>query len=481
MRFCFGDFELDTTTFELRRAGMRVHLEPQAFDVLAHLIRHRDRVVGKEELLDQIWGDRFVSVSALTSRIKQIRRGLGDAGRVQRHIKTSHGRGYRFASELTVIERRGADATPSCTPVARHNLPAERTPLFGRETAISEVAAALGGHRQVSLLGIGGSGKTRLAVAAARRLLDRFPDGVWFVDLVAARGAHSVEAAVAQAAGLSPPAGDLRRQLTRLLAARTTLIVLDNAEHVRHELADLVDHLLDHTAAPRFLVTSRAPLDLPDERRIPVEPLATAELTAPAVELFRCAAERSGVAVDGGDRPTARRICQRLDGLPLAIELAAAQLRALTPDDVAHRLDQRFELLHARRGSRWQRHASLRSVLENTWALLDPRDSELLSQLAGLPGPFDLVDVERCGAGLAPGEAAGAIVRLIDLSLVVPSTPNGFTLPESVRLFANREVSRARPGRHPRPARESVELCAQLPGVRADAVDEVGLAAVGER
>jgi predicted ATPase/DNA-binding winged helix-turn-helix (wHTH) protein len=448
VRFVFGEFELDITTFELLRAGMRVHLEPQAFDVLAYLVRHRDRVVGKEELLDEVWGDRFVSVSALTSRIKQVRRALGDAGRLQRYITTSHGRGYRFAAELTVAERPGlapaGEVTAPCAPVARHNLPTERTPLFGREAAISNVAVALGRHRQVSLLGIGGSGKTRLALAAARRLLDRFPDGVWFVDLVPARDAGSVEAAVAHVAGLPTPAGDVRQQLARTLATRAALFVLDNAEHVRDELADLVDHLLDHTTAPRFLVTGRVPLDLPDERRIPVEPLASTELTAPAVELFRCAAERFGAAVAAGDRATARRICEQLDGLPLAIELAAAQLRALTPDGVAHRLDQRFELLQARRGRRWQRHASLRSVLENTWALLDARDGELLRRLAALPGPFDLVDVEQCSADLAPGEAAGLIVRLIDHSLVVPADVNRFTLPESVRLFANRQTGRAR-------------------------------------
>ena len=207
--------------------------------------------------------------------------------------------------------------------------------------------------------------------------------------------------------GLPAPAGDVRQQLARTLAARAALFVLDNARHVRDELADLVDHLLDHTTAPRFLMTSRVPLDLPDERRIPVEPLGSAELTAPAVELFRCAAERFGAAVASGDGATARRICEQLDGLP-------------------------------------QRHASLRSVLENTWALLDARDSELLRRLAALPGPFDLVDVEQCGADLAPGEAAGLIVRLIDHSLVVPADTNRFTLPESVRLYANREVGRAR-------------------------------------
>jgi predicted ATPase/DNA-binding winged helix-turn-helix (wHTH) protein len=433
MRVRFEDFELDTTTFELRRAGVPVHMEPQAFDVLAYLIRHRDRVVSKEELLDEVWGDRFVSASALTSRVKQIRRALGEGGRVQHHIRTLHGRGYRFATELTVADR--ADGTPGAeadTSIggadAGYTLPAERTPLFGREAAISDVVGALGGHRLVTLLGIGGSGKTRLAVAVARRLLDRFPDGVWFVDLVPARDGRAVETAVAHAAGLALSAGDVRRQLARVLAPRAALFVLDNAEHVRNELADLLDHLLDHTTAPRFLVTSRVPLDLPDERRVPVGPLEFGDLAAPAVELFLSAADRFGAAVAAGDRPTARRICHHLDGLPLAIELAAAQLRVLWPDDVAHRLDQRFELLQARRGSRWERHASLRSVLESTWALLDAREAELLGRLAAFPGPFRLVDVEQRCADLAPGEAAGTMARLVDHSLIVSADTDRFTL-----------------------------------------------------
>jgi predicted ATPase/DNA-binding winged helix-turn-helix (wHTH) protein len=449
MRVWFEDFELDTTTFELRRDGVPVHLEPQAFDVLAHLIRHRDRVVSKEELLDEVWGDRFVSVSALTSRVKQIRRALGEGGRVQHHIRTMHGRGYRFITELTAAG--DVDGTPGAGAGAitrdagtGHTLPTERTPLFGREAAISDVVCALDGHRLVTLLGIGGSGKTRLAVAAARRLLERFPDGVWFVDLVPTRDGRSVETAVAHAAGLALSAGDVRGQLARVLAPRVALFVLDNAEHVRNEVADLLDDLLDHTTAPRFLVTSRVPLDLPDECRVPVQPLEFADLAAPAVELFVSAAERSGAAVAAGDRPAAQRICHHLDGLPLAIELAAAQLRVLSPDDVAHRLDERFELLQARRGRRWERHASLRSVLASTWALLDAREAELLGRLAAFPGPFRLVDIEQRCADLAPGETAATMARLVDHSLVVSADADRFTVLESVRLFANRQADSRR-------------------------------------
>ncbi|MFI0350188.1 ATP-binding protein [Actinomadura sp. 9N407] len=439
-RFVFSGFHLDGTTFELRREGRAVPLEPQVFDVLMYLVRHRDRVVPKEELLDQVWGDRFVSDSALTSRIKQVRKALGDDGRRQRFVRTVHGRGYRFAAEVVRADGdAGLDSpgtrAPAVAPPVRHNLPAERTPLFGRDEQIAEVAELVERERLVSLLGLGGAGKTRLACAVGRRALDGFPDGVWFVDLTPAGGEHSVATTIARAAGLALDAGETRAQLARLLERRA-LFVLDNCEHVRGAVASTVDHLLDRTAGPRFLVTSREPLDLLDERRVRVEPLDAGEVSAPAVELFRSAAERFGAAVDERDVPIAHRICRDLDGLPLAIELAAAQLRVLRPTEVADRLDHRFELLRARRGPGHERHASLVSVLEGTWALLDGDERDLLGLLAAFPGPFDLEDVEQVGSGLVPGAAARTLAQLTDRSLVVAAPADGrFRLLETVRLF----------------------------------------------
>jgi len=428
VRVSFAGFDLDTTTFELRRDGVPVPMEPQAFDVLAYLVRHRDRVVRKSELLDAVWGDRFVSDSALTSRIKRVRQALGDDGRSQRWVKTVHGRGYRFAADVSEI------AVP-----AAHNLPAERTPLFGRTQAIAEVGTLLGTHRLVSLLGIGGTGKTRLAAAAGREALDRFPDGVWFVDLVSANDRRSVDTALAQAAGVALSPGGARPQLARALADRDALFILDNCEHVRDDVAATLDHLLEHTSAPRFLVTSREPLGLPDERRVPVPPLTFDGPSAPAVMLFLACAERFGAPVPESDHGIVQRICRHLDGLPLAIELAAAQLRLLPPAEVADRLDQRFDLLRVRH-SRRERHESLTSVLESSLAMLDAEERDLLGRLAAFPGPFDLADTEQLCDDLPPGTAAALLARLVECSLVarVSAGERRFRLLETVRLFARR-------------------------------------------
>lgn len=470
----FDEFELDPVRLELRREGERVALEPQVFDVLAYLVHHADRVVPKTELLDEVWGSRFVSESALTSRIKSARQALGDDGRTQRYIRTAHGRGYRFVA--AVIDDGVRDVTGSALHSAssRSNLPVDRTPLFGREDDIAVVADALTGNRLVSLLGIGGTGKTRLAVAAARATASEFREGTWFVDLVPLADSRSIEIALAEAVGLGV-VGDrgVLDQLAAVLTDREVLVVFDNAEHVASEVSAVLDALLERTVAPRFLVTSRVPLGLPDERRLVVDPLAVDAIAddasddpsrsaggggetiapgvhavhpvdgapvSPAVALLLAAAERFGAPLQGIGPADARRICRHLDGLPLAIELAAAQLRHLDAAALAARLDRRFDVLTDRVRPGRERHASLQAVLADTWGALETPERVLLEQLAAFPATFtldDLVDLAAADAASVPRDVETALGGLVDRSLVVREAgrTSRYRLLETVKLF----------------------------------------------
>jgi predicted ATPase/DNA-binding winged helix-turn-helix (wHTH) protein len=456
----FDEFELDPARFELRRDGQRVALEPQVFEVLAYLVAHADRVVTKHELLDEVWGSRFVSESALTSRIKTARQALGDDGRTQRYIRTVHGRGYRFVAPRTDGAASGGGGLLGLAS-GHGNLPVDRTPLFGRDADVGCVGDAVAEHRLVSLLGIGGTGKTRLAIAAARALGEDFPDGTWFVDLVPVADTRGIELALADTVRLGL-GGDrpVRDQLAALLAARRALFVLDNAEHVADELTIVLDHLLEHTTAPRFVVTSRVPLGLPDERRLPIDPLAldpddgaddSADRSrSPALALLTSAAERFGAPLADTDPDVLRRICRSLDGLPLAIELAAAQLRHLDAEALADRLDRRFDVLADRLRPGRERHASLQAVLTDTWEALDAAERELLEQLAAFPTTFaldDLVALTAVGAAASPpADVELALGGLVDHSLVVREAGrvSRYRLLETVKRFTRQQCEPAR-------------------------------------
>jgi predicted ATPase/class 3 adenylate cyclase len=323
---------------------------------------------------------------------------------------------------------------------ARHNLPTERSPLVGRKAEIEQIAGWVTEHRLVTLLGIGGTGKTRLAAAAAAELADRFTDGVWFVNLVPASGVGEVVEAIATAAGLQVGGRDVVEALAELISDRDMLIVLDNCEHITDDVADVVDLLMISTTAPRFIATSREPLQLIGERQVHVAPLSVdRDLAAPAIELFTAAARLVDVAVGADDVELVAHICEQLDGLPLSLELAAAQLRQLSLGELAERLDRRFELLSQRRGGRGRRQASLLGVLEDSWQMLDQPEHELLRLLAAFPAGFDVQGVEGAAGDLSVGIPANTLGGLIDRSLVAPSDDGRHKLLETVKLFARQQ------------------------------------------
>jgi predicted ATPase/DNA-binding winged helix-turn-helix (wHTH) protein len=452
--YTFEQFKLDLGSFSLHAGTDEISLEPQVMSLLTYLVQHCDSVVSRDELLDELWGHRYVSDSTVATQIKALRKALGDDGRNQRIIKTVHGRGYRLVSPVTRV-RSVPQAAPVVTTNRTSNLGYERTKLIGRDADLKRCIEALDSYRLVSLLGIGGAGKTRLAKAVGRAVQPDYPAGVWFVDLVPVRDGAGIDTAIASAMGISVQAGEARSQIAQAVRERRVLFILDNCEHIEDEVAAALDYLLEHTLEPRFLVTSRDPIDLADELRFFIAPLPVHQDNgvAPAVELFILTAERHGIPGELLNTEQVQQICARLDGLPLAIELAAAQLKQLTIDELAERLDRRFELLAGRQREGSHRQDSLIRVVENTWQLLDAEEQRLLGQLAAFPGQFTVNDIEEVFAGELPHGISFAMSRLVELCLLSRTSRSGgwWRLLETVRLFvlekqslAEREQNRQR-------------------------------------
>ncbi len=444
--FAFDDFEIDLASFALRGTAGEISLEPQVLSLLAYFVQHPDVLVTKDELLDELWGHRYVSDSAVATQIKTLRKALGDDGRNQRIIKTVHGKGYRFA---VPVHQSGQAQQP--IPAPRHqadrtsNLGYERTKLIGRGDELSRCIAALDDYRLVTLLGIGGTGKTRLAKAVGRAVQDRYPDGVWFVDLVPVRDRAGIDTAIASVMGISVNEGESRTHIAAAVRNSKVLFILDNCEHIEDDVAAALDFYLEHTEAPDFLATSRDPIDLADELRFFIDPLSvhSEQGIAPAVELFLLTAERHGLTEQSPDVARVEQICEHLDGLPLAIELAAAQLKQLTLDELSERLDRRFELLAGRQREGSHRQESLARVVENTWDLLDSEEQRLLGQLAVFPGQFTVTDIEEVFADELPNGISFAMSRLVELCLLSRTSRVGawWRLLETVRLFALEKLS----------------------------------------
>jgi predicted ATPase/DNA-binding SARP family transcriptional activator len=345
-------------------------------------------------------------------------------------------------------ERAPAGAAALVQPVvplvsARTNLRAQITSFVGRSEDIARITAVLAGARLVTLTGAGGAGKTRLASEAAARLLDRMPDGVWLVELGSVVDPVDLPQAVlslfgARELGLLAPLGATAvpplERLVEAVGGKQLLLVMDNCEHLVAAVAALVDRLLARCPALRVLATSREPLGLTGEVLHPVGPLAMPQgdvapaeaLRYPAVRLLadRGAAARPGFGVDEATVRPVLRICRALDGMPLAIELAAARLRALTPEQIAARIDDRFRLLAGGGRPALPRHQTLRAVVDWSWDLLGDAERVLLRRLSVFAGGATLEAVERVCAGpglggLAPDEVLYLLAALVDKSLVV--------------------------------------------------------------
>src|ERR1700730_2714114 len=351
----FGPFELSSKERVLRRDGEVLSLGGRALDILIYLAGRPGEVIAKQELIDHVWPDVTVEEGSIRVHVAAIRKALGDGQFGNRYISNIKGRGYSFVGNVVSL----AGGTESRSAKFRHQGRLSLRPIMmvGRELVVGEVKDKLRDGRFVTLLGPGGIGKTTIALAVGRAAAEEFGGEVYFVDLEGLTDPRHVEAAVATSLGLPLKSNDPGLELVDLVRSRKLLLILDSCEHVIEAVALVAEQLYQETEQVHLLTTSREPLKVEGEHCCRVLPLdcppdgseqtANAVLRYPAVQLFlRCVAARAGSFVlTDEEAPLVAEMCRKLDGMPLAIELAAGQVATLGIRNTVARLMSRLELL----------------------------------------------------------------------------------------------------------------------------------------
>ena len=449
-----GRFQIDLELRTLWCDSERVPLGSRAFDILAMVAKAGGRLVTKDELMDAVWPNTIVEENNIQVHLSALRKILGADRDL---ILTVPGRGYQL------VQRHRAASVAASSPQAPHAshapagrpLPPLRMQLVGREADVVQIRSMLAHTRVLTLVGAGGIGKTSLAVEAARQaaadVTEPFTEPVWFVELATLGTRDEVLAAIAQACGLPVEhATPGLAQIASALAGRR-LLVLDNAEHVIEHVAEAVEVLAAMNADLRMLVTSREPLRIMAEAVFRVEPLDVPQpgsadadiLRRSAVNLFllRANSMQREVATDSAELRLVGEICRRLDGIPLALELAAARVVTLGVVGVYQRLDDRLAILAGGYRTALPRHQTLRATFDWSFALLDAKSQALFRRSAVFGGvfSFEAMCAVACDASLTVADAIIAISELLAKSLVnveFDGPVARYRLSESTRAYA---------------------------------------------
>jgi predicted ATPase/DNA-binding winged helix-turn-helix (wHTH) protein len=450
----FGRFRALPHRRELLADGRPIKIGGRAFDVLMALIEARGAVVAKDALMQSVWPDRIVEDNSLQAQISVLRAAFGAEREL---IRTVAGRGYQFIGEIRVVpaspdEPSDAAADPAAI-LPPTNLPEPVSELIGRDDDLDEILGLAAAHRLVTLTGAGGIGKTRLSLAVARPLLPQFADGVWAIELAPLADPELVPVAVATALGVELASGMASPlSVATALRSKQLMLVLDNCEHVVDVAARMAESLLRTNPAARVIATSREPLRAEGEWVYPVPPLAVpAEdgangedpLRYGAVRLFveRARAAAPHFSPDPPVMAAIAGVCRRLDGIPLAIELAAARAAALGIEGVAARLGNRFRLLAGGHRTAMPRHQTLRATLDWSYELLTEPERVVLRRLAIFAGGFTLQAARAVAADdeIAAPEVVDCVANLVEKSLVAVDAGGArarYRLLETTRAYA---------------------------------------------
>ena len=438
----FERFELNMAERTLTVEGRPVALGARAFDLLTALVERRDRVVTKGELLDVAWPGLVVEENNLQVQVSVLRKVLGASA-----IATIAGRGYRLTASPLVAPAAAPQALGSA-PV-RTNLPPSLTRFIGRDSALVDGERLLKRSRLLTLTGIGGCGKTRLALEMARRQLDGFADGVWFIDLAPVQDPTRVASVVAAVLGIrESQTMPMREHLQAHVAARQMLFIIDNCEHLLDAVADIVDALLGAGAGIRIVATSREAFGVAGEQIYPVRSLSLPTgLGVAAVrdsESAQVFVDRAGLfvpdfALDDTNAPLVAEICRRLDGIALAIELAAARVALLSVEEIRDRLDDRFRLLSG--GTRaLPRHQTLQAVMLWSYTTLSAAEQALFRRLSVFVGGWTLAAAASVAGSGDEHQTLELLTALHQKSLLTidrdGKAPPRYGMLETVRQYA---------------------------------------------
>jgi len=429
----------------------------------ADLVHELESLAAEEPLHERIAGQLMQALCAAGRQAdalavyERVRRRLDDELGVppSAELQAVHLAVVRGDAPASAVSVPSAPAPPA----SQSNLPVRLTSFVGREREVARVGALLATHRLLTLVGAGGAGKTRLAEELAQRAAGELSEGAWLVELAPVADGEAIVPSILASLGLreveligsrSPAAGaDALDRLIDLLADREALVVLDNCEHLLQDAARVADRLLGSCPRLRLLCTSREPLGITGEMIVPLAPLelpdagitADQALAVPAIRLFadRAATASAGFVVDADTVTDVVEVCRRVDGLPLAIELAAARLRSMTLPQLAARLDDRFRLLTGGSPTAMARQRTLRAVVDWSWDLLDQRERALLRRLSVFSGPVTLetAEVVCSDQAVSEGEVFDLLCALVDKSLLQIADAEGvrYRLLETIREY----------------------------------------------
>jgi non-specific serine/threonine protein kinase len=456
MNYALGPFLLDLAGGVLLHEGRPVPLGPRAVAVLATLVGCADRYVTKDDILAAAWPSLVVEESNLATQVSAIRRALRIVPGADRWIETLPKRGYRFVGPVEPISEHPRNANAIARP--KPSVPHPVSSFVGREREAGEIASLLQHRRLITVVGVGGAGKTRLALEVARIVSSRFRDGAVFLDLAPIDDGAAIVDVAARALNVKPASGESLRDALRIdVAPRELLLIVDNCEHVVDACAALVHEWLREGRGIHVLATSRESLHVDGEQLYPIMGLAVppdrtlAQVRASeAARLFadRAILRQPAFAIDEGNREAVATLCSRLEGLPLALELAAAQLDTIPLETIMRRLDDRLRLAGGNRAVPRQR--TLQRTIEWSYGLLVDAERLCFERLGVFAGRWTLSSAEAVVAGgvIEASSVSDLVARLVDKSLVIADATSGdYRLLDTIRQFALEKLGRRRDAR----------------------------------